>query len=314
MSPRPIIIDTDPGQDDAVAIMLALANPQALDVLGITAVAGNVRLELTLGNALKLLELVGRTDIPVFAGASHPLMVKLETAEYVHGATGLNGWTFPDPVTKPRPEFAPDWIVDTVMSRPEKSVTLLALGPLTNVALALAREPRVATRLERIVLMGGAQIEGGNTTPSAEFNIYVDPHAAARVFASGAEIVVMSLDVTHQALIKPSWLKTLKGLDRKTSEVFHGLLSFYERFDEEKYGSEGGPLHDPSTVAWLLKPELFRGKFVNVEIETAPGLCFGQTVVDRWSVTGRERNATWITGVDADGFFDLILEAFRKLP
>ena len=261
MSPRPIIIDTDPGQDDAVAIMLALANPDALEVLGLTAVAGNVRLELTLGNALKLLELVGRTDIPVFAGASHPLVVKLETAEYVHGATGLNGWTFPDPVTRPAAGLAPDWIVETVMSRPEKSVTLLALGPLTNVALAIAREPRVATRLERIVLMGGAQIEGGNTTPSAEFNIYVDPHAAARVFASGAEIVVMSLDVTHQALIKPSWLKTLKSLDRKTSEVFHGLLSFYERFDEEKYGSDGGPLHDPTTVAWLLKPELFRGKF-----------------------------------------------------
>jgi purine nucleosidase len=314
MAPRPIIIDTDPGQDDAVAIMLALGNPDAFDVLGIASVAGNVRLDLTTANALKLLELVGRTDVPVYRGASHPLVVPLETAEYVHGETGLNGWEFPAPVTATRADYAPDWIVETVMSRPEKSVTLCALGPLTNVALAIAKEPRVATRLERIVLMGGAQIEGGNTTPAAEFNIYVDPHAAARVFSSGAEIVVMSLDVTHQALIRRDWLRRLGELGTRASEAFVGLLSFYERFDEEKYGSDGGPLHDPTTIAWLLRPDLFRGKFLNVEIETTPGLCFGQTVVDRWSVTSRPKNATWITHVDADGFFELILDAFRRLP
>jgi purine nucleosidase len=314
MAPRQIIIDTDPGQDDAVALMLALGNPAALDVLGVTAVAGNVRLDLTVANSLKLLELVGRGDIPVFAGAAAPLMVRLETAEYVHGETGLNGWEFPAPSARPRPEFAPDWIVDTVMARPEKSVTLCALGPLTNVALAIAKEPRVASRLHSIVLMGGAQVEGGNVTPAAEFNIYVDPHAAARVFASGAEIVVMSLDVTHQALIKRAWLQRLGALGTRAGEAFVGLLSFYERYDEEKYGSDGGPLHDPTTVAWLLRPELFRSKNLNVEIETAPGLCFGQTVVDRWSVTGRQRNATWVTHVDADGFFELILDAFRRLP
>jgi purine nucleosidase len=314
MAPRPIIIDTDPGQDDAVAIMLALGNPADLDVLGITTVAGNVRLDLTTANVLKLLELAGRTDVPVYRGASHPLVVPLETAEYVHGETGLNGWEFPAPALATRNGFAPDWIVETVMAHPEKTVTLCALGPLTNVALAISREPRVASRLERIVLMGGAQIEGGNTTPAAEFNIYVDPHAAARVFASGAEIVVMSLDVTHQALIRRNWLDRLGALGTRAGEAFVGLLSFYERFDEEKYGSDGGPLHDPTTVAWLLKPDLFRGKFLNVEIETTPGLCFGQTVVDRWSVTNRPKNATWITHVDADGFFELILDAFRRLP
>ncbi len=314
MAPRSIIIDTDPGQDDAVAIMLALGNPEALEVIGVTAVAGNVGLARTSSNALKLLELVGRADVPVFAGAAHPLVVPLETAEYVHGETGLNGWDFPEPATPLRPEFAPDWIVEAVMSRPERSVTLCALGPLTNVALAIAREPRVATRLERIVLMGGAQVEGGNVTPAAEFNIYVDPHAAARVFASGAEIVVMSLDVTHQALIKRSWLDELAGLGTRAGEAFTGLLSFYERYDEEKYGTDGGPLHDPMTVAFLLKPELFGGKHVNVEIETTQGLCFGQTVVDRWSVTSRPKNATWITRVDADGYFALILDAFRRLP
>ncbi|WP_237154027.1 nucleoside hydrolase [Oryzibacter oryziterrae] len=313
MSPRSIIIDTDPGQDDAVAIMLALGFPEKLEVLGITAVAGNVGLDKTAANALKLIELVGRTDIPVFAGAAAPLMVHLETAEYVHGETGLNGWDFPAPVTKLRPEFGPDWIVDTIMSRPEKTVTLCPLGPLTNIALALAKEPRIASRIDKIVLMGGAQIEGGNVTPAAEFNIYVDPHAAARVFACGADIVVMSLDVTHQALIKKAWLAELKALGTKAAEAFTGLLSFYERYDEDKYGSDGGPLHDPTTVAWLLKPELFEGKFVNVEIETTPGLCFGQTVVDRWTVTNRRKNATWITKVDSDGFFALILEAFRKL-
>ncbi|WP_181703670.1 nucleoside hydrolase [Chthonobacter albigriseus] len=312
-SPRSIIIDTDPGQDDAVAIMLALGHAEALDVIGITAVAGNVGLPLTAKNSLKLLELAGRTDIPVYAGASAPLMVPLETAEYVHGETGLNGWTFPEPTTALRPEFGPDFIVEAVMSRPPKSVTLCPLGPLTNIALAMAKEPRIADRIDKIVLMGGAQIEGGNVTPTAEFNIYVDPHAAARVFNSGAEIVVMSLDVTHQALIKRAWLNELAGLGTKCSEAFVGLLSFYERYDEEKYGSDGGPLHDPTTIAWLLKPELFKGKFVNVEIETTPGLCFGQTVVDRWSVTKRPKNATWITHVDADGFFDLILDAFRRL-
>lgn len=313
MSPRPIIIDTDPGQDDAVAIMLALGRRDALDVLGITAVAGNVGLPLTVKNSLKLLELAGRTDVPVFAGAAAPLMVPLETAEYVHGETGLNGWEFPEPAIATRPEFAPDWIVETVMSRPEKTVTLCALGPLTNVALAIAKEPRVASRLHSIVLMGGAQIEGGNVTPTAEFNIYVDPHAAGRVFASGADIVVMSLDVTHQALIKKAWLADLKDIGTAVATAFDGLLSFYERYDEEKYGSDGGPLHDPTTVAWLLAPELFKGKIVNVEIETTPGFCFGQTVVDRWSVTDREKNALWITDVDADGFFALILDAFRNL-
>jgi purine nucleosidase len=314
MAPRSIIIDTDPGQDDAVAIMLALGRPDAIEVLGLTAAAGNVGLALTATNSLKLLELAGRTDIPVFAGADAPLVVALETAEYVHGETGLNGWTFPEPKTPLRPEFAPDWIVDTIMSRPEKSVTLCPLGPLTNIALALAKEPRIAARLDKIVLMGGAQIEGGNVTPTAEFNIYVDPHAAARVFASGAEIVVMSLDVTHQALIKKSWLAEMKGLNSRVGEAFAGLLSFYERYDEAKYGTDGGPLHDPTTIAYLLAPELFNGKFVNVEIETAPGLGFGQTVVDRWSVTARKKNATWITHVDADGFFALILNAFRNLP
>lgn len=314
MAPRSLIIDTDPGQDDAVALMLALGNPDRFDLLGIVAVAGNVGLAKTTTNALKLLELVGRTDVPVFAGASAPLMVQLETAEYVHGETGLNGWSFPDPAARIRPEFGPDWIVETVMSRPDKSVTLCALGPLTNVALAIAKEPAVATRLEKIVLMGGANIEGGNSTPAAEFNIWVDPHAAARVFASGADIVAMSLDVTHQALIRKAWLAELAGLHRKAAEAFVGLLSFYERYDEEKYGSDGGPLHDPTTIAYLLKPELFESKFVNVEIETTPGLCFGQTVVDRWAVTGRKKNATWITKIDADGFFELILEAFRRLP
>ena len=314
MAPRSLIIDTDPGQDDAVAIMLALANTDTLDLLGITTVAGNVGLPLTTANALKLLELAGRRDVPVYAGASAPLMVALETAEYVHGETGLNGWDFPEPTIRPQPEFGPDWIVETVMSRPEKTVTLCPLGPLTNVALALAREPRLGERLERIVLMGGAQIEGGNVTPAAEFNIYVDPHAAARVFACGADIVVMSLDVTHQAMIRGKWLEKMKTLGGRTAEAFVGLLSFYERYDEEKYGTDGGPLHDPTTVAYLLRPEIFTGKLVNVEIETTPGLCFGQTVVDRWGVTGRRKNATWITGIDPDGFFDLLLDAFRRLP
>ncbi|WP_075214631.1 nucleoside hydrolase [Mongoliimonas terrestris] len=313
MAPRSLIIDTDPGQDDAVAIMLALGRPDAVEVLGLTAVAGNVPLHLTVPNCLRLLELAGRTDVPVFAGAAAPLVVPLVTAEHVHGATGLDGWDFPDPVTPVRPEFAPDWIVEAVMSRPPKTVTLVPLGPLTNIALALAKEPRLAQRLERIVLMGGASIEGGNITPTAEFNIFVDPHAAARVFRSGAEIVVLSLDATHQAQITRPWLDVMRALDSKVGVAFEGLLSFYERFDTEKYGTEGGPLHDPMTVAWILAPELFEGLHLNVEVETTPGLCFGQTVVDRWKVTDRRPNATWITKLDSPKVFDLILDAFRRL-
>jgi len=312
MTPRPIIIDTDPGQDDAVAILLALASPE-LETIGITAVAGNVPLALTQANARKVLELAGRADVPVFAGAARPLVRKLVTAEYVHGKSGLDGPDLPEPVMPLQDADAVDFIIETLRARTAKSVTLCALGPLTNIALALIRAPDIAGRIERIVLMGGGFFEGGNTTPAAEFNIYVDPHAAKTVFESGVHIVVHSLDVTHQTLTTRARVEAFRDMGTAVGTATAELLDFFERFDESKYGTDGGPLHDPNVIAWLLKPELYTGRDVNIEIETASELTMGMTVVDWWGVTGRAANAHFIRTVDADGFFALLTERLRTL-
>ncbi|MFQ5623421.1 MAG: nucleoside hydrolase [Paracoccaceae bacterium] len=312
MAARPIIIDTDPGQDDAVAILLALASPE-LEVLGVTAVAGNVPLPLTQKNARKVVELAGRTDVPVFAGASRPLVRKLVTAENVHGKTGLDGPDLPEPTMPLQARHAVDFIVDTLRQRPPGSVTLCALGPLTNIALALVRAPDIAGRIERIVLMGGGFFEGGNTTPAAEFNVYVDPHAAKTVFASGVPITVLPLDVTHRALTTRVRIERFRGMGTPAGIATAELLDFFERFDEQKYGTEGGPLHDPNVIAWLVKPEIYGGREVNVEIETGCELTMGMTVVDWWRVTTREPNARWIRTVDDEGFFELLAERIGRL-
>jgi purine nucleosidase len=314
MAPRAIIIDTDPGQDDAVAILTALASPDELEVLGVTAVAGNVPLPFTVANARKVLELAGRTDVRVFAGAAGPLVLPLATAEHVHGRTGLDGHLLPEPTMRVEDGHAADFIVETVMARPAGTVTICALGPLTNLALALAREPKIATRLAEIVLMGGAMSEGGNITPAAEFNIYVDPHAAARVFACGAPIVAMPLDVTHKAQVTTPRIARFRGLGNRVGAVLADLLSFSKRFDEAKYGTDGGPLHDPTTVCYLIRPELFAGRTVNVEVETGSRLTSGMTVIDWWGVTDRPKNALVIRDVDDEGYFDLILDRFARLP
>jgi purine nucleosidase len=312
MPARAIIIDTDPGQDDAIAILLALASPE-LDVLGITAVAGNVPLALTGPNARRVCELAGRTDIVVAAGADRPLMRPLVTAEHVHGKTGLNGADLPDPTMPLDPRFGPAFIVETIMSRPDKSITLCPLGPLTNIALALMLEPRIAPRIQDIVLMGGAYFEVGNITPAAEFNIYVDPEAAKIVFASGVPIVMVPLDCTHQALTTRERVARFKGLGTPAGLAVAGWLDFFERFDVEKYGTHGGPLHDPCVIAHLVAPHLFTGKSVNVEIELQSDLTRGMTVVDWWRVTAREKNATMLRTVDADGFFDLLTSRIGTL-
>jgi purine nucleosidase len=307
-----IIIDTDPGQDDAVAILLALASPE-LEVLGITAVAGNVPLKLTEKNARKICELAGRPDVKVFAGAVRPLVRPLRTAEEVHGKSGLDGPVLPDPKMKLQEMHAVDFIVETLMKEESGTVTLCPLGPLTNVALAMIREPRIAGRIRRIVLMGGGFFEGGNTTPAAEFNIFVDPHAADVVFKSGVPIVMMPLDVTHKALTTARRIAAFRKLGTKVGIATAEMLEFFERFDEEKYGSDGGPLHDPCVIAYLLRPKLFRGREVNVEIETASELTMGMTVVDWWGVTRRPKNATVMRDIDADGFFALLVERLGRL-
>jgi purine nucleosidase len=307
-----IILDCDPGQDDAVAILLALASPEEIEVLAVTAVAGNVPLGLTERNARQLVELAGRAgDVPVHAGCARPMARALETAEYVHGETGLNGVALPEPSRPLAPSHAVDAIVDLVMGRPEGTVTLCPIGPLTNVALAMLKEPRLAPRLRGIVLMGGA-MGLGNVTPAAEFNIYVDPHAAAVVFEAGVPLTMLGLDVTHQALVTPERLARFAAMGTEVGRACHGMLDFFNRFDTERYGAPGGPLHDPCVIAYLLRPDLFTGKACRVEIETE-GRSVGRTNVHWWPREPQEPNATVIGGIDADGFFGLLFERLGRL-
>ena len=308
----PIIIDTDPGQDDAVAILLALASPE-FEILGITAVAGNVPLALTEVNARKICELGGRPDIKVYAGAIRPMLRQLVTAEHVHGRTGLDGPDLPAPKMPLQKQYAVDFIVETLMARPSNTITLCALGPLTNIALALVREPKIASRIKRIVAMGGGFFEGGNVTPAAEFNIYVDPHAARLVLESGVPITLIPLDCTHQALTTKARVEKFRQMKNQAGPATAQLLDFFERFDEHKYGTDGGPLHDPCVIAWLLRPELFTSREVNVSIECESELTMGMTVIDWWRVTERKANAIVCGGIDADGFFSLLTERLAKL-
>ncbi len=307
-----IIIDTDPGQDDAVAILLALASPE-IELIGICAVAGNVPLALTEVNARKICELGGKPETKVYAGAVRPMLRSLVTAEHVHGKTGLDGPVLPEPTMPLQKQYAPDFIIDTLMSRPAGTVTLCALGPLTNIGLALVKEPRIASRIKRIIAMGGGFFEGGNITPAAEFNIYVDPQAARVVFESGAPITLIPLDCTHQALTTKRRVEKFRVMKNKTGPAVAEMLDFFERFDVEKYGSDGGPLHDPCVIAWLLKPELFTGRDVNVAIECESELTMGMTVVDWWKVTNRPPNAHVVRGIDHEAFFDLLVERLANL-
>ncbi|WP_299731421.1 nucleoside hydrolase [uncultured Tateyamaria sp.] len=313
MAPRKIIIDTDPGQDDAVAILLALASPEDLDVLGITAVAGNVPLDLTSKNARIVCELAGKVDVPVFAGCDRPLGRELVTAEHVHGKSGLDGPDLPDPEMPLQDGHAVDWIIDTVRREPAGSVTLCPLGPLTNIASALQKAPDIAERVAQIVLMGGAYFEVGNITPAAEFNIYVDPQAADIVFKSGIDIVVMPLDVTHKALVTQARNDAFRALGNAAGIAVAQMTDFFERFDKAKYGSAGAPLHDPCVTAYLIRPDLFTGRHINVEIETTSELTLGMTVADWWGVTDRPANAFFVGDLDADGFFTLLTERLARL-
>ncbi|AXI51186.1 nucleoside hydrolase [Sulfitobacter sp. SK025] len=313
MTPRKIIIDTDPGQDDAVAILVALASPEELDVLGITCVAGNVPLDLTSRNARIVCELAGKRDVKVFAGCDRPLGRALVTAEHVHGKTGLDGPDLPEPSMPMAEGHAVDFIIDTLRDNAPGTVTLCPLGPLTNIATALQKAPDIADRIAKIVLMGGGYFEGGNITPTAEFNIYVDPQAADIVFKSGAPIVVMPLDVTHKALVTKARNDAFRALGTPVGIAVAEMTDFFERFDKEKYGSDGAPLHDPCVTAYLINPDLFKGRHINVEIETESELTMGMTVADWWGVTDRAPNATFMGDLDSDGFFALLTERLARL-
>ena len=309
-----IIIDTDPGQDDAVAILLALASPDELEVLGITAVAGNVPLSLTERNARIVCELAGRPDIAVYAGCDRPLRRKLVTAEHVHGKTGLDGPELPEPKIKLQEKHGVDFIIDTILQEPENSVSLCPLGPLTNIASAILKQPKIVARIKQIVLMGGAYFEVGNITPTAEFNIFVDPDAAKIVFEAGIDMVVMPLDVTHKALVTGERNEAFRRLKSPVGIAVAEMTDFFERFDKEKYGSSGAPLHDPCVTAYLINPKIFSGKKINVEIETKSELTLGMTVADWWGVTNRKANAFFVGDLDSEKFFNLLTERLGRLP
>ena len=313
MPPRKIIIDTDPGQDDAVAILLALASPEEVAVLGITAVAGNVPLALTSRNARIICELAGRPEMRVFAGCDAPLRRNLVTAEHVHGKTGLDGPQMDDPTMPLQPQHAVDFIIETLRARAPGTVTLCPLGPLTNIATAFQKAPDIIPRVQEIVLMGGAYFEVGNITPAAEFNIYVDPEAAKIVFTSGVKLTVMPLDVTHKALTTKDRVDAFRAMGTRVGDMVAAWTDFFERFDMEKYGSEGAPLHDPCVIAYLIRPELFTGRLINVEIETQSDLTLGMTVADWWGVTARHRNAMFMGAVAAEGFYALLAERLARL-
>ena len=314
MSKRKIIIDCDPGQDDAVMLLLALACPEELDILGLPTVAGNVPLRLTERNARLICDLAGRSDVPVFAGSSKPMVRELVTAEDVHGCTGIDGMEIHEPSFARHTQHAVDFIIETLLAADDNSVTLVPTGPLTNIAKAITTQPGLLPKIREIVMMGGASREGGNTTPSAEFNIYVDPHAADIVLRCGRPLTIAGLDVTHQALVNQDCIDRLRAMNSKVATSTLGMLEYFNRHDVEKYGTEGAPLHDPCTIAYLLHPELFEGKRCNVEVETTSALTIGHTAVDFWGVSGRPKNASWLPWVNSGGFYDLLLDRLARYP
>ena len=306
---RPIIIDTDPGQDDALAILLALASEE-VEVLAITTVAGNVPQPLVTTNALSLLTLTDRTDIPVYRGCERPMLRPLFTAEYVHGPTGVDGADLPDPIIQAEPGHAVDLIIEACLDAGDAPLTLCPMGPLTNIGMAMAKEPRIALSIREIVWMGGAFDEAGNTTPLAEFNAYVDPHAAHVVFTSGVPLTVFPLDVTHRALMTPRYVEELAACPSVVARAAAGMVRFYERHDVDKYDIPGAPMHDPCVIAYLVDPSLFKGAERTISVDHDREASIGNTsYVD----DGHGARATVMTDVDADAFFRMLVDRICTL-
>jgi len=305
-SALPIIIDCDPGQDDALMLFMALKAPE-LEVLGIVAVAGNVPLAATALNIRILTDICQRTDIPLFAGCDKPLIQALVTAENVHGKTGIDGIELYEPKVQLQTQHGVDFIVETLLNTSQK-ITIVATGPLTNIAAAITKAPQITHNIKQFIIMGGAMFEGGNITPSAEFNAYVDPHAFDIVLKAGRPIFAFGLDVTHQVLSSPQRIAAIRNIDNQVAKIAADLLEYFDRYDSQKYGTEGAPLHDPCTIAFLLQPELFQLKACACQIETNSELTLGHTAVDFWQVTGKDANIHWAHTVDVEGFFTLLNE------
>ena len=312
MAAEKLIIDCDPGQDDAVNLLLAMSSPEQFDILGVTTVAGNVPLPLTTRNARIICELAGRSDVRVFAGCDAPLQRPLLTAERIHGKTGIDGMPIVEPGHPLEHRHAVDFLVDTLTNAEPESITLVPTGPLTNIAAAIKTAPLALSSVRRIVIMGGAMREGGNHSPSAEFNMLVDPQAAHVVLNCGRPITLFGLDVTHRVLATRERVNRIAALDTPVARATAGMLGFFNRHDMKKYRSLGAPLHDPCTVAWLLAPALFEVKSVNVSVETESELTMGHTAVDFWGVTDRPVNVDWAYSVDDDGFFELLTERLAR--
>ena len=310
---RPIIIDTDPGTDDGVAILLALGAPE-LEVLGLVAVAGNLPLAITEHNARALLELAGRSEIPVFAGCPRPIGGSPITAEHAHGKSGLGELELPPPRAPARREHGVDFLIETLRGATPRSITVCALGPLTNIAAALVKAPEIAAQMAELVVMGGASYALGNTTPCAEFNIHADPLAAAVVFDSGAPIAMVPLDLTHAVLSTPERIERVRALGNSCGRAAALLMSPPRKRRTSRGKPPAYALHDPCVIAYLLAPELFDGVEANVAVETQSALTLGMTVVDWRGISGRPRNARVLTKIDADRFFALLTERLATLP
>jgi purine nucleosidase len=309
--PIPLIIDCDPGVDDAIALLFTFASPE-FDLLGITTVAGNVPLLTTQTNARKICELAQRSQTPVYAGCPRPLVQTLTTAAEVHGETGLTGVTLPLPTMDLQSQHGVDFLIHRITQNPTP-ITLATLGPLTNLAVALIKQPEIIQNIAQVVMMGGA-ITRGNITPSAEFNIYCDPHAAHVVFSSGLPLTMISLDVTHSAIATPDRLQAFRDRHHPLCTIVADLLTSYGAYDQTHYGFEGAPLHDPSVIAYLINPSLFQTRTCPVKIELQSQESLGRTIVDWYNTQMTTQNlVTVATAIDAPGFFQLLGDRIAQL-
>ncbi len=311
---RKLIILTDPGQDQAAAILMILGAPETFDVLGLVATAGNIGLDHTVRNCLKLLELTRRSDIPVFAGCPGPMRRALVTAAHVHGPTGLDGPNLPEPALRAASQHGVDFLIETLRAAAPDEITICSLSPLTNLAMALIQAPDITRGIGEIVAMAGAYFEVGNITPSAEFNVYVDPEAADIVLRSGMRLTLLPLDVTHQMLSTPPRLKAMRDLGNACGVGTAQMLEFSEAFDLKKYGKDGAPLHGPCVPAYMMRPDLFSGRLINVTVETGSTLTMGMTVADWWGITDRPKNAFYVRDGDPEGFYALLNTCVGRLP
>ncbi|MBD8593386.1 nucleoside hydrolase [Pseudomonas sp. CFBP 8758] len=309
-----LIIDTDPGADDVVALLLALASPEEINVRALTTVAGNVRLDKTSRNARLAREWAGREDVPVYAGAPKPLVREPIYAANVHGEEGVPGIAVHEPSKGLAEGNAVQYLIDTLSNAEPHSITLAMLGPQTNLALALIQAPGITQGIKEVIVMGGAHFNGGNITPVAEFNLFADPHAAQVVLASGVKLTYVPLDVTHKVLTSPARLQQLAALQNKAGPRVVDILQAYVKADMEHYGLPGGPVHDASVIAYLLAPELFSGRKVNLTIDSREGPSFGQTVADWYGTLEQPANVFWVNEGNAQGFFDLLTQRLQRLP